>query len=132
MDGLFLAACLWRESGFGHDIPLPFWSAPTQLHHRLALGVGTEWLAGFLACITAAGRAARDELAGLRRAETAGAALARTARSQLPRALGRFPSSSLSSVRVDRDGQTSPVSGNGNFRLMVRRLPTTLRGSSIL
>jgi hypothetical protein len=87
MDGLFLAACLWRENGFGRDVPLPFWSAPTQLHHRLALRVGTEWLAGFLACIAAASRAARDELAGLRRAETAGAALARTARSRLPRAL---------------------------------------------
>jgi hypothetical protein len=87
MDGLFLAACLWRESGFSRDIPLPFWSAPAQFHHRLALWVGTEWLAGFLACVTAASRAARDELAGLRRAETAGAALPRTARSQLPRAL---------------------------------------------
>jgi hypothetical protein len=87
MDGLFLAACLWRENGFGRDVPLPFWSAPVQLHHRLALRVGTEWLAGFLACVTAAGRAARDELSGLRRAETAGTTLARTARSQLPRAL---------------------------------------------
>jgi hypothetical protein len=88
LDGLFLAACLWRENGFGRDIPLPFWSAPTQLHHRLALRVGTAWLAGFLACVTTAARAAaRDELAGLQRAETAGARLARTARSQLPRAL---------------------------------------------
>jgi len=26
----------------------------------------------------------------------------------------------------DRDGHTSPVGGNGNFRLMVRRLLTTL------
>src|SRR5271169_3713339 len=80
MDGLFFAACLWRESGFGRDISLPFWSAPAQLHHRLALQVGTEWLAGFLACITAAAHGARDELAGLRRAETAGATLTRTAR----------------------------------------------------
>jgi hypothetical protein len=87
MDGLFLAACLWRENGFGRDIALLFWSAPTQLHHRLALRVGTAWLAGFLACISAAARAARDELAGLQRAETAGASLARTARSQLPRSL---------------------------------------------
>jgi HTH DNA binding domain len=87
MDGLFLAACIWRENGFGHDISLPFWSAPIQLHHRLALRVGTAWLAGFLACVTAAARAARDELAGLQRAETAGATLTGTARSQLPRAL---------------------------------------------
>jgi hypothetical protein len=82
-DGLFLAACLWRESGLGRDIALPFWSAPAQLHHRLALQVGTEWLVGFLACITAGARIARDELAGLQRAKMARTSLARTARSQL-------------------------------------------------
>jgi hypothetical protein len=87
MDGLFLAACLWRENGFGHDIPLPFWSAPMQLHHRLSLQVGVAWLTGFLACITAASRAAHEELAGLQRAETAGTALARIARSHLPQAV---------------------------------------------
>ena len=86
-DGVFLAACLWRDAGFGRDVPLPFWSAPVQLHHRLALQVGTAWVAGFLACIAAAARAAREELAGLLRAEAAGAALARTARSHLPQAL---------------------------------------------
>jgi hypothetical protein len=64
MDGLFLAACIWRNAGFGRDIPLPFWSAPVQLHHRLALRVGTEWLAAFLACIAAAARAARSHLPG--------------------------------------------------------------------
>jgi signal transduction histidine kinase len=87
MDGLFLAACIWRGNGFGRDIPLPFWSAAAQLHHRLALRVGIDWMANFLACVAAAARAARDELAGLQRAEAAGIALARTARSQLPRAL---------------------------------------------
>jgi hypothetical protein len=87
MDGLFLAACIWRSSGFGRDVPLPFWSAPVQLHHRLALRVGTEWLAGFLACVAAAARAAREELAGLQRAERLGATLARTARSRLPGAI---------------------------------------------
>jgi hypothetical protein len=87
MDGLFLAVGIWRENGFGCDIPLPFWSAPAQLHHRLALRVGTQWLAGFLACVAAAARTARDELAHLQRAETAGAALTRTARSHLPGAL---------------------------------------------
>jgi hypothetical protein len=87
MDGLFLAACIWRDSGFGRNLPLPFWSAPIQLHHRLSLRVGTEWLAGFLACVAAASRAARDELAGLQQAEAAGVTLARTARSYLPRAL---------------------------------------------
>jgi hypothetical protein len=87
MDGLFFAACLWREKNFGRDISLPFWSAPTQLHHRLSLRVGTEWLGGFLGCVAAAARAAREELAGLQRAEMAGAVLARTARSHLPRAV---------------------------------------------
>jgi hypothetical protein len=87
MDGLFLAACLWRENGFGGDIALPFWSAPTQLHHRLSLQVGVAWLIGFLACIAAASRTAREELAGLQRAETSGAVLARTARSHLPSAV---------------------------------------------
>jgi len=86
-DGVFLAACIWRDAGFGRDIPLPFWSAPVQLHHRLALQLGTAWIAGFLACIAAAARAAREEQAGLLRAEAAGAALARTARSHLPQAL---------------------------------------------
>jgi Tfp pilus assembly protein PilV len=86
-DGLFLAACLWRDAGFGRDIPLPFWSAPIQLHHRLALRVGTEWLIGFLACVAAAARAAREELASLQRAEAAGATLAHTSRSHLSRAL---------------------------------------------
>jgi hypothetical protein len=86
-DGLFLAACLWRDAGFGRDISLPFWSAPVQLHYRLALRVGTEWLAGFLACIAAAGRAAREELAGLQRAEAAGTTLPRTTRSHLSGAL---------------------------------------------
>ena len=41
----------------------------------------------FLACVTAASRATREELTDLQRAEAAGAALARTARSRLPRAL---------------------------------------------
>jgi hypothetical protein len=49
--------------------------------------VGTEWQASFLTCVAAAARAAREELAGLQRAETAGTALTRTARSHLPRAL---------------------------------------------
>ena len=42
LDGLFLAACLWREKGFGRGISLPFWAAPEQRHHRLALRVGED------------------------------------------------------------------------------------------
>jgi len=86
-DGVFLAACLWRQAGFGRDVPLPFWSAPAQLHHRLTLQVGAAWLAAFLVCVAAAARAARDELAGLQQAEAAGIALGRTARSHLPHAV---------------------------------------------
>src|SRR5271165_3461178 len=120
MGGLFLAACLWRENGFGRDIPLPFWSAPAQLHHRLALRVGTEWLASFLACITAAARAARDELAGLQRAETAGATLARTARSQLPRALDHVLRSPVVTARGLADHLSiSPQAALGLLRQLV-------------
>jgi HTH DNA binding domain len=120
MDGLFLAACLWRENGFGHDIPLPFWSAPAQLHHRLSLRVGTEWLAGFLACVTAAARAARDELAGLQRAETAGASLMRTARSQLPRALDHVLRSPVVTARGLADHlRISPQAALGLLRQLV-------------
>ncbi len=86
-DGTFLAACLWREKGFGREIGLPFWSAPEPRHHRLALRVGMEWMAGFLDCVTEAARAATGELDRLQRAEAKGRLLARTARSRLPDAL---------------------------------------------
>jgi hypothetical protein len=35
-DGVFLAACLWWEKGFGRAISLPFWAAQ-DLHHRRRL-----------------------------------------------------------------------------------------------
>jgi hypothetical protein len=87
LDGIFLAACLWRQSGFGRAIALPFWSAPEQRHHRLALRVGTEWMAGFLDCLADAARTAAGELDRLQRAEDKGRLLAQTARSRLPDAL---------------------------------------------
>jgi len=83
-DGIFLAACLWREKGFGREIGLPFWSAPEQRHHRLAPRVGIEWMAGFLDCVADAARTAVGELDRLQRAEAKGRLLARTARSRLP------------------------------------------------
>ena len=86
-DGIFLAACLWRQSGFGRAISLPFWSAPERQHHRLGLRVGIEWMAGFLDCVADAARAGRDELARLQQAEEKAGALARTARSRLPAAV---------------------------------------------
>jgi hypothetical protein len=87
LDGIFLAACLWREKGFGRAIALPFWSAGVHRHHRLALRVGTEWMAGFLECVTEAARAAAGELDRLQRAEDKGRLLVQTARSRLPDAL---------------------------------------------
>jgi hypothetical protein len=86
-DGVFLAACLWREKGFGRAISLPFWSAPTQRHHRLALRVGLEWMAAFLDCVAEAARTAAGELDRLQRAEDKGRSLPGTVRSRLPKAL---------------------------------------------
>jgi hypothetical protein len=86
-DGFFLAACLWRQSGHGRPVALPFWSAPEQRHHRLGLRVGRAWMASFLDCVADAARAGRDELGRLQEAEGKGRHLARTARSKLPAAL---------------------------------------------
>ncbi|MGH7119285.1 MAG: helix-turn-helix domain-containing protein [Acetobacteraceae bacterium] len=86
-DGIFLAACLWRQSGLGRAISLPFWSAPEQRHHRLGLRVGIEWMAGFLDCVADAARAGRDELRRLQQAEEKAGPLARTVRSKLPAAV---------------------------------------------
>src|SRR2546430_4150237 len=86
-DGVFLAACLWREKGFGRSITLPFWSAPPRRHHRLALRVGLEWMAAFLDCLAEAARTAAGELDRLQRAEDKGRSLPGTVRSRLPKAL---------------------------------------------
>jgi DNA binding protein with HTH domain len=86
-DGTFLAACLWREKGSGRGISLPFWSAPEQRLHRLALRVGIEWMAGFLDCVAEAASVAAGELDRLQRAEAKGRLLVRTARARLPDAL---------------------------------------------
>jgi hypothetical protein len=88
--GMFLAACLWREKGFGRSIALPFWSAPEQRHQRLALQVGIPWLAGFLECVAEAARVGISELDRLQRAAEKGPSLPRTARSRLPAALETF------------------------------------------
>jgi hypothetical protein len=86
-DGIFLAACLWREKGFGRVISLSFWAAPGSRHHRLTLQVGLAWMAGFLDCVAAAAREAGDQLGRLQSAEKKGQALAHTARSRLPGAM---------------------------------------------
>lgn len=86
-DSIFLAASLWRETNPRHSIPLPFWSAPEQRHHRLSLHVGLAWLADFLDCVAAAAKIGMDELERLQRAEDKGRQLQRTARSRLQLAL---------------------------------------------
>jgi signal transduction histidine kinase len=117
---LSLAAWTWRRGGCGRDIPLPFWSAPVQLHHRLALRVGVEWLAGFLACVAAAARAAREELASLQRAETAGTALARTARSHLPGALDHVRRTPIVAARGLADSlSVTPQAALGLLRQLI-------------
>ena len=40
LDGIFLAACLWRANGFGRAVSLPFWLAPEALLNRLAPRIG--------------------------------------------------------------------------------------------
>ena len=85
--GFFLAACLWREKPARVPIPLPFWSAPEQRHHRLGLHVGLEWMAEFLECVTAAALIGSRELARLQEAEKNGRLLGSTKRSRLPNAL---------------------------------------------
>jgi predicted alpha-1,6-mannanase (GH76 family) len=86
-DGMFLAACLWKQGNFDRAIALPFWSAPEQSHHRLAVKIGLEWLVGFLDCVADATKAGRDELARLHQAEEKARSLPGTARSKLPAAI---------------------------------------------
>jgi hypothetical protein len=86
-DGAFLAACLWQEKNRAAPIPLPFWSAPEQHHHRLGLKISVAWMAEFLECVAASALVGLRELAQLQEAETKGRMLASTRRSRLPDAL---------------------------------------------
>jgi hypothetical protein len=86
-DGVFLAACLWRENSARGPISLPFWSAPETHHHRLELRFGLQWMADFLECVAAASIGGLRELERLRQAEQKGRLLGPTARSRLPDAL---------------------------------------------
>lgn len=87
LDGIFLAACLWRANGFGRAVSLPFWLAPEALLNRLAPRIGSAWMAGFLECVAAAATAALSDLDRLQATADKGHALAApTARSKLPAA----------------------------------------------
>jgi hypothetical protein len=86
-DGIFLAACLWHEKNARAPIPLPFWSAPAQRHHRLGLQFGLAWMAEFLECVAAAAIIGLHELNRLQETEKKGRMLGSTARSRLPHAV---------------------------------------------
>ena len=83
LPGIFLAACTWQAQG---GAALPFWSAPVQRLHRLALQPRRGWLPLFLEAVAEAAMRAGQELARLQRAEARAACLARTVRSRLPAA----------------------------------------------
>jgi hypothetical protein len=85
--GFFGAACLWREQTAHRPIPLPVWSAPELLHHRLGLRIGLDWMAQFLECVTAAATTGLRELNRLLQAEKKRVDICVTARSRLPDAL---------------------------------------------
>jgi hypothetical protein len=87
IEAIFLAACVWRQKGFGRSISLLFWSATAYRHQRLTSAVGIPWLVGFLECVTEASQIARYELDKLRRVEERAATLKRSARSHLPAAI---------------------------------------------
>ena len=86
-EGVFLGVCLWRDKNRNAPLPLPFWSAPEQYHHRLGLKTGLDWMGQFLECVTAASQAGLRELARLLEAEKKRMDLQKTARSRLPDAL---------------------------------------------
>jgi hypothetical protein len=86
-NGVFIAACLWQESNRSAPIPLPFWSAPEQRHHRMSLKYGVERLAEFLECVAAAAIIGRRELERLQDVEKKGRAIGVTKRSRLPDAV---------------------------------------------
>ena len=119
-EGPFLAACLWRDKGFGQAVALPFWSAPELYRNRLALRVGAAWLAGFLECTAAAARIGSDELTRLQRAAEKGRALPRTARSRLADALDAMLRAPVVTARglADRLGVT-PQAALGLLRQLV-------------
>jgi hypothetical protein len=83
---ILLAAAVWREAGHGAVLPLPFWSAPAELLHRLALSAAGDWPLGFLRVVLSAAEWAARELERLRAAEQRLASLPCTARAKLPEA----------------------------------------------
>ena len=123
-DGLFLAACLWRQSGFGRAIALPFWVAPEARHNRLAPRLGMEWMTGFLDCVAEAAKAGLDEINRLQAAAEKGRMLGATARSKLPEAFEavlRAPVTTAGSL-----AKTLDVTPQGALGLLRQLLKTGL------
>ncbi|MGH7086633.1 MAG: helix-turn-helix domain-containing protein, partial [Acetobacteraceae bacterium] len=119
-DGIFFAACLWREKGFGQPISLPFWAAPGPRHHRLSLQVGLRWMTGFLECVAAAALVAGDELGRLQAAEEKGRALTHTARSRLPAAMDAVLRAPIVTARgLARSLDVTPQAALGLVRELV-------------
>lgn len=106
---MFLAACLWREAGFGRLIGLPFWSAPPQRLHGLGLNIGADWLPAFLGCVAEAAQQARRQLHRLQQAEGAASTLTRTARSKLDLALEACSAAIWMELSVDQDGDATSL-----------------------
>jgi hypothetical protein len=86
VDGIFFAACQWRQSGFGRTLALPFWLAPEQRLNGLATRIGIEWVAGFLGCVAEAATSGLAELNRLQAAADKRQSLGATSRSKLPAA----------------------------------------------
>ena len=86
-DALFLAACLWRQSGFGRSIALPFWLAPEAHLNRLAPRIGLDWMASFLTCVAHAAKAVLADLLRLQDTAEKARRLSFTARSKMPAAI---------------------------------------------
>lgn len=102
--GVLLAAAVWREAGHGAALPLPLWSAPTELLHRLALGAAADWPLAFLRAVLAAADRVGRELDRLRTAERRLAQLPCTARAKLPEAAALALSAPLLTRRTLAEG----------------------------
>jgi hypothetical protein len=88
VEGSFLTAATWKKKGQGRVIPLPFWSAPNTLHHKLSLKTGMDWSLAWLEVVERAARLGLDELDMLRAAEGRIEELPpQTKRAKLPMAL---------------------------------------------
>jgi hypothetical protein len=116
-DGVFLAACLWREKAARLPIiPLSFWSAPELRHQRLGLHFGVDWMAEFLECVRAAAITGLQELERLREAEQKSRSLATTARSRLTDAVDALLRAPV--VTANSLAKTLGVTSDGALRLL--------------